>query len=548
MEQLALYREWRPQLFSQVVGQEHVCRTLRNAITQGRLAHAYLFCGPRGTGKTSTARILAKAVNCPNCQEGEPCNTCPSCRSITSGTHFDVLELDAASNRGIDDIRDLKQKAGLAPTAGRYKFYIIDEVHMLSGDAFNALLKTLEEPPGHTIFVLATTEVHKVPATILSRCQRFDFRRLGSGIIADHLREIARSKGWEAEEGALQLIARQAGGALRDALGLLDQAASFGGGKVTARDVETLTGSLSEQELEGMLSAVFKGDIPALLGELDRIFAAGCEPRQLLYQLTDYVRELLLSGRAGGMMLRCAAILHSLALADAELRGSARPDLVLELSLLRLSGQVAPGERPDRQDESGAQQHRPVRRGDERAPAVSPRDSAAAPGQMELARADRREAAAANGGAQTAPATAATPQQRLGELKSFLENRLKDRLLLRQALSAAELQLSGSRVLLHPDRLLQALLQKEDNSRILGQAVKDFNPSWELEIKEETPEPRSSGRAGPVTSPEEAPPPAPARSTRVHPGEDDREEADDLVGMALSLFKGEIINQREEGD
>ena len=293
MEHLALYREWRPQLFREVIGQEHVSRTLQNAVRQGRVAHAYLFCGPRGTGKTSTARILAKAVNCPNSKEGEPCNDCASCRNITAGISMDVIEMDAASHRGIEEIRDLNQKVCFVPTAGKSRLFIIDEVHMLTGEAFNALLKTLEEPPRHTIFVLATTEAHKVPLTIMSRCQRFDFRRLGRETIKEHLRRVAGEKGWQIDDEALEFLSRHAGGALRDALGLLEQAASFTGGAISRADLEALTGAISPDRLQALLAAAMAGDVPSLLQQLDELFAGGCEPRQALFQLIDLVRDRL---------------------------------------------------------------------------------------------------------------------------------------------------------------------------------------------------------------------------------------------------------------
>ncbi|MBI4300451.1 MAG: DNA polymerase III subunit gamma/tau, partial [Chloroflexi bacterium] len=224
MTSQVFYRKWRPSTFAEVVGQEPVTRTLRNALIEERLAHAYLFCGPRGTGKTSTARILAKAVNCLGpTVDREPCNTCSTCQAISEGRALDLIEIDAASNRGIDEIRDLREKVNYAPNEMRYKVYIIDEVHMLTEPAFNALLKTLEEPPRHTIFILATTEVHKIPATILSRCQRFDFRRLPLGAATDRLRHICAEEGIEAEVEALNLIARSATGSLRDAENLLQQ-------------------------------------------------------------------------------------------------------------------------------------------------------------------------------------------------------------------------------------------------------------------------------------------------------------------------------------
>lgn len=346
MEQLALYREWRPQLFREVIGQEHVSRTLKNAVVLGRIAHAYLFCGPRGTGKTSTARILARALNCTDLQDGEPCNRCPSCRSISAGISLNVIEMDAASHRGIEEIRELRQKVGMAPGGGRYKVYIIDEVHMLTGEAFNALLKTLEEPPAHAVFILATTEAQKVPLTILSRCQRFDFRRLDRSLIKGHLARIAREKGWEAEDAALELISRQAGGALRDALGLLDQAASFAGGRIRLEDVEMLTGAPGQEVLDGLIAAVAGGDVPALMKQLDGLFARGYEPRRALLQLADRLRDLLFEEGVGAPDKRLyVRFLREIAGAEVEMRGSARPDLILELALLRVvDGVRAAGE------------------------------------------------------------------------------------------------------------------------------------------------------------------------------------------------------------
>ena len=347
MEQVALYREWRPQFFRDVVGQEHVCRTLQNAVMMGRIAHAYLFCGPRGTGKTSTARILAKSLNCINFNdnENEPCNKCPSCESITKGISLNVIEMDAASHRGIEEIRDLKQKVGMAPSGGKYKVYIIDEVHMLTGEAFNALLKTLEEPPAHAVFILATTEAHKVPLTILSRCQRFDFRRLSRAAIKAHLSQVAEAKKWTVEDEALELISRQAGGALRDALGLLDQAASFTGGKIRRKDIEFLTGALGQRELEGIVAAAAGGDVPTVLRQLDELFERGCDPRQVLLQLADHVRDLLFDQSVGSREQKFyARFLRGLAQAEGELKGSSRPDLILELTLLRLTGPTATGD------------------------------------------------------------------------------------------------------------------------------------------------------------------------------------------------------------
>ena len=243
----ALYRKWRSQTFDEVVGQEHVTQTLRNALSEDRIAHAYLFAGPRGTGKTSSARILAKALNC-TAPEGErPCNHCPTCQAITEGRMIDLIEIDAASNNSVDDIRELRDKVGFRPSEGRYKIYIIDEVHMLSNSAFNALLKTLEEPPPHARFVLATTEPHKIPATVLSRCQRFDFRRIPAPEIAGHLRHIVTVEGFGAEDDALLAIARAAQGCMRDAVSLLDQMLAYGADAITLAQVQQVLGAVNAE-------------------------------------------------------------------------------------------------------------------------------------------------------------------------------------------------------------------------------------------------------------------------------------------------------------
>lgn len=243
MEHIALYRAWRPQSFQDMVGQQHIIQTLQNAIREQRVSHAYLFSGPRGTGKTSAAKVLAKAVNCERGPGPEPCNECPSCLRITSGNIMDVQEIDAASNRGVEEIRDLRDKVKYAPTEVRRKVYIIDEVHMLTTEAFNALLKTLEEPPQHVMFILATTEPHKLPATIISRCQRFDFRRVSLEEQTGRLTEICQKEGITADADALQYIARLSDGGMRDALSILDQISSFTDGNVTYQQVLGMTGA-----------------------------------------------------------------------------------------------------------------------------------------------------------------------------------------------------------------------------------------------------------------------------------------------------------------
>ena len=293
MAYVALYRKWRPQGFDALVGQEAVRTALTNALETGRIAHAYLFAGPRGTGKTSTAKILAKAVNCEHGPTPNPCNECQNCVRINDGTSMDVFEIDAASNRGIDEIRDLREKVAFAPVSGRYKVYIIDEVHMLTTEAFNALLKTLEEPPTHVIFILATTEPHKIPATIHSRCQRFDFRRVTDADIVKRLREVADGSGIAADDDALQLIAVQADGGMRDALSLLDQCGVMAE-RVTAETVRSVLGIVGREALRELVKAIGEGQVPKALELLETLLAGGKDVKQIITELAEYLRAVLL--------------------------------------------------------------------------------------------------------------------------------------------------------------------------------------------------------------------------------------------------------------
>jgi DNA polymerase-3 subunit gamma/tau len=290
----AFYRKWRPTTFQEVVGQEHVTQTLRNAVVHSRIVHAYLFSGPRGTGKTSTARILAKAVNCLGESDSKPCNQCAMCQAMDEGRAIDLIEIDAASHTGVDDIRDLRDKISFAPAEASYKFYIIDEVHMLSTSAFNALLKTLEEPPPHAVLVLATTEPHKIPATVLSRCQRFDFRPIPLTAMIERLRGIADQEGLPVEDGALELIAQQATGSMRDAESLLDQIASFGGPEITLEQVQTMLGTTSSQAVKELVDHLAARDVAAGLTKIGHVVADGADPRQLNKELLERLRGLLL--------------------------------------------------------------------------------------------------------------------------------------------------------------------------------------------------------------------------------------------------------------
>jgi DNA polymerase-3 subunit gamma/tau len=294
MDSQVFYRRWRPQNLAEVLGQEHVTRTLLNALSSGHVSHAYLFCGPRGTGKTSTGRILAKAVNCLKNGSGEPCNTCSMCQAITEGRALDVIEIDAASNRGIDEIRELRERVNYAPNEAKYKVYIIDEVHMLTKEASNALLKTLEEPPPSVIFVLATTEVHKVLPTILSRCQRFDFRRISQDDIILKLAHICSTEGIKIESEALRLIARSATGSLRDAENLLEQLATYYGNKIKLGQVQVILGITGDERAKELVKHIVIGDIAAGMKTINAVNNDGLDLKQFNRELVSYLRGLLL--------------------------------------------------------------------------------------------------------------------------------------------------------------------------------------------------------------------------------------------------------------
>ncbi|GGA52869.1 DNA polymerase III subunit gamma/tau [Paenibacillus physcomitrellae] len=294
MEHVALYRAWRPQLFQDMVGQQHIIRTLQNAIREDRLAHAYLFSGPRGTGKTTAAKILAKAVNCERGPAAEPCNECEACRRITSGAVMDVLEIDAASNRGVEEIRDLRDKVKYAPTEVRQKVYIIDEVHMLTTEAFNALLKTLEEPPPHVMFILATTEPHRLPATVISRCQRFDFRRVSLEEQSQRLKQICQEEGIQADDEAIEYIARLSDGGMRDAVSILDQIASFSEGQVSYKQVLEMTGGIPSSQFAELAGSLLQGDIGGVLQLIERMMQEGKSADKCMENLLYYFRDLLM--------------------------------------------------------------------------------------------------------------------------------------------------------------------------------------------------------------------------------------------------------------
>lgn len=348
----ALYRKYRSQTFGQLVGQEVIATTLRQAVEQGKISHAYLFSGPRGTGKTSVAKIFAKAMNCPNQKGGEPCNDCYICEAITNGSLEDVIEIDAASNNGVDEIRDIRDKSTYAPSLAPHKVYIIDEVHMLSTGAFNALLKTLEEPTENVVFILATTELHKIPATILSRVQRFEFKSIKTPAIQDHLKTVLDKEGIDYEEEAVAIIARRAEGGMRDALSILDQALSLTGeAQLTTATAEEITGSISQEALDLYVEALSAQDATAALDQLNLIFDNGKNMARFVTDLLQYFRDLLIVQTGGENLHVSERFNQNLAIPQAtlfawidlatkslaDIKNSLQPKIYTEMMTIRLA-------------------------------------------------------------------------------------------------------------------------------------------------------------------------------------------------------------------
>ena len=348
----ALYRKYRSQTFSQLVGQEVVAKTLRQAVEQEKISHAYLFSGPRGTGKTSVAKIFAKAMNCPNQVDGEPCNNCYICQAVTEGSLEDVIEMDAASNNGVDEIREIRDKSTYAPSLARYKVYIIDEVHMLSTGAFNALLKTLEEPTQNVVFILATTELHKIPATILSRVQRFEFKSIRTQDIKDHIQAILSKESISSEPEAVEIIARRAEGGMRDALSILDQALSLTqGNALTTAISEEITGTISLSALDDYVAALAQQDVPKALDSLNLLFENGKSMTRFVTDLLQYLRDLLVVQTGGENTHHSPVFMDNLALSQeslfemirlatvslADMKASLQPKIYAEMMTIRLA-------------------------------------------------------------------------------------------------------------------------------------------------------------------------------------------------------------------
>ena len=348
----ALYRKYRSQTFSQLVGQEVVAKTLRQAVEQEKISHAYLFSGPRGTGKTSVAKIFAKAMNCPNQVDGEPCNNCYICQAVTEGSLEDVIEMDAASNNGVDEIREIRDKSTYAPSLARYKVYIIDEVHMLSTGAFNALLKTLEEPTQNVVFILATTELHKIPATLLSRVPRFEFKSISTQDIKDHIQTILSKENISFEPEAVEIIARRAEGGMRDALSILDQALSLTqGNALTTAISEEITGTISLSALDDYVAALSQQDVPKALDSLNLLFENGKSMTRFVTDLLQYLRDLLVVQTGGENTHHSPVFMDNLALSQeslfemirlatvslADMKASLQPKIYAEMMTIRLA-------------------------------------------------------------------------------------------------------------------------------------------------------------------------------------------------------------------
>ncbi|MFZ3080504.1 MAG: DNA polymerase III subunit gamma/tau [Bellilinea sp.] len=503
----ALYRKFRPHLWGEVVGQEHVVQTLQNAIRSGRVGHAYLFAGPRGTGKTTSARLLAKAVNCLAEELNDrPCDHCDHCQAVNDGRFLDLIEIDAASNTSVDDVRDLREKINFAPSQGRFKVYIIDEVHMLSTAAFNALLKTLEEPPPHAIFILATTEVHKIPATVLSRCQRHEFRRIPLHLIVSHLKELAEQEKINVDEEALTLIARQATGSMRDAISLLDQLASSGI-QITLETAQTVLGTATSQMVVELVDTVLQRDPASGLVCIHRALDSGSDPRQFARQVVDYLRNLLLVRLGNADQVDATAeqrtamakqaqsfekehLLETLRLfnsAASEVRSGWQPGLPLELALAHAIGShgesaEAPVKNQPAAQPSGAILKR-TQPANESAIAQTPAPAAMPQADAEEprpARSDAAEAAVDNPPVGEGHPTPAGIRDNWAKIRAVVKRKQPMIEALLNSCKSVELR-EGVLQLSFGSPVLKAKMEKDDNLQTVSSAVKQVL-GWDIPV------------------------------------------------------------------
>lgn len=507
----AFYNKWRPQQWDALIGQEHVVQTLRNAVAGGRTAHAYLFAGPRGTGKTSAARLLAKAVNCLHPDKTRrPCNECDFCRAVSAGRFLDLIEIDAASNTSVEDVRDLRDKINFAPTQGQYKVYLIDEVHMLSTAAFNALLKTLEEPPPHAIFILATTEIHKIPATVLSRCQRYEFRRIPVTDIVRHLKMICTDEQLSADEQALTVIARQSTGSLRDAISLLDQLASMG--KHIDLDLaQSVLGTTTSQVVVDMVSNLLERQPARGLELIHSALDEGTDPRQFSRQIVDYLRNLLLmkmnnadeidaSGEVKAVMGPQARAfempwlletIQAFNTAISDPGSNWHPGLAIELAFARSIEPRVPAPSADYQPAQSVPAYQPVMAAQSVSRPASTAASAPAPVQTRASQAApaepaRPESARSEPSPSTAPTTAAAEPDTKGEagisMQGLSNNWRKIREVVRKRKTQTEALLNSSKpmgikgsmlILGFNGEVIRSKMEIPENLEIVRQAIRE---------------------------------------------------------------------------
>jgi DNA polymerase III subunit gamma/tau len=563
MSYLVFARKWRPQTFEEVVGQKAVTQTLTNALAANRIAHAYLFSGPRGVGKTSAARILAKALNCEGGVSRDPCNACPSCLDITQGRHLDVIEVDGASNRGIDEIRELRENVRFSPYRARYKVIVIDEVHMLTEPAFNALLKTLEEPPSRVVFVLATTEAHKVPLTIVSRCQRFEFHRIGTAEMTQRLQEMAQEEGVAIDPESLQMIARGAEGSLRDAQSLLDQVVSYSGTQVKPEDVATILGIVDRHKVEEAVGHILDGEGSPLLQVVEDFCLAGHDLRLFCVGLLERIRDLMvirvaaspdsllgggggisasLKGKAAGLSFpELDRLLQILMQAEVEMRRSPYPRFVLEMALLRMveGRKLQPVEEIWKrlcQMEKKLSRDTATPREDvpPREPTQGPSLRAGEGVPEEAGKDETKEATWASGGNEAEPSRNWVADPRWAEFKRAVMREKVSLAPLLEYFSSVSPQ--GYSLMIQVDgtnSYLSGVLEDQGSRRILEGAIKSvFGQS--LRIRYEFGKNRAERREiFPSPEPPE-PDPAPSSAPSVH----------SVVEKALEVFEGRVVKRK----